>query len=71
MSQWKRVLAHMQELGGITSMTAAQLYGIISLPKRICELQERGYTIEKVTRTGENRYGELVHYKEYFLKEAV
>lgn len=63
------ILAHMQEYGSITSMEAIMQYGITRLAAIICLLRRKGIAITKVTEQGVNRYGHLVHYARYSLKE--
>ena len=41
----------------ITSLSALTLFGIISLPKRICELVADGHKVKKVRKTVEKEHG--------------
>ena len=68
-SQVKMALEYMREHGSITSLEAIQELGIMSLPKRICELDKMGYIIKKRKEMVTNRYGKRVVVKRYSLVE--
>ena len=67
-SQAKAVLAYMEEGHTITSLEALRLFGIISFPRRILDIEKmtgkapRRRRIETV-----NRYGKSVHVNEYWI----
>lgn len=65
--QCERILRHMEKVGGITSKEASDLYGIQRLASRIADLKAANYAITAIVESGENRYGEKVHWKRYFL----
>ena len=67
MTQCDRVLQYMQEQGGISSFQAFMKLGIVSLPKRICELRKLGHNIKGEYVEVRNRNDELTHYKQYTL----
>ncbi len=67
--QAKRALEYMKEHGSITSLEGILELGIISLPKRICELEKMGYLIKRNTEVVIDRYGKKTHVKRYSLIE--
>ena len=69
MTQQDRVLEYMQLRGSITSMEAFTNLGIVSLPRRICDLREQGHSIKVERVTYHNRYGEPTHYNRYQLEK--
>ena len=70
MFQHDMVLAYLKlHKGGMTSLDAMKKFGIMQMPKRIWILRQMGYHIESVSETGKNRYGEVVHYTRYVLKD--
>lgn len=68
-NQALRTLEYMREHGSITSFEADIHLGIISFPKRILELKKMGYYITSKFEKVENRFGEKVKAKRYFLIE--
>jgi hypothetical protein len=62
-------LEYMREHGSITSLEAIQELGIMSFPKRICELEQMGYLIKKRSEMVTNRYGKRVMVKRYSIIE--
>lgn len=68
-TQAKMALEYMREHGSITSLEGILELGIISLPKRICELEKMGYLIKKRSEMVTNRYGKRVAVKRYSLIE--
>ena len=69
MSQKKRVLAYMQQDGGITSAEAFQLLGCTRLSARIFELRKDGHIITERRKRITNRFGESISYSEYKLEK--
>ena len=67
--QAKMALEYMKEHGSITSLEGILELGIISLPKRICELEKMGYLIKRNTEVVVDRYGKKTHVKRYSLIE--
>ena len=45
-SQVKAIKAHLEKGHSITGMKALELFGCWCLPRRICDLKERGVAIE-------------------------
>ena len=62
-------LEYMRVHGSITSLDAMRELGIMSFPKRICELEKRGYLIKRNTEVVVDRYGKKTHVKRYSLIE--
>ncbi len=66
-TQCDRVLRHLEDYGTITTLEAITEYGILRLASRINDLKRRGIAISSEIKTGNNRYGEKVHYSVYRL----
>lgn len=58
LTQSERILRHIRDHGYITTYDAVYEYGILSLSRRICDLEEKGYAITKEQYQVTNRYGE-------------
>lgn len=69
-TQGRRVLSMLREHGSVTALDLIADCGICSPRKRISELKQNGYEITDAWEEGQNRYGEPVRYKRYFLKET-
>lgn len=67
--QAEMALKYMREHGSITSLDAMRDLGIMSFPKRICELEKMGYLIKRNTEVVIDRYGKKTHVKRYSLIE--
>ena len=67
MTQCERILQHMTDYGGISSLDAFRDLGCTRLGSRIHELRRRGYSIKSECIVEENRYGEKVRFKRYSL----
>lgn len=67
MTQIKRIMRHLQDVGEITPMEAIRDYGIMRLGARVWDLKRQGYPIETQIATGKNRYGETTHWAVYRL----
>ena len=67
MSQKQQVLNHLKQGKKISSLSAAVMYGIISLPKRISELRQEGHKIKKVTQEVQKANGTYCRIKVYSL----
>ena len=67
MSQKSKVLEHLKKGKKITSLSAAVMYGIISLPKRISELKQDGHKIKKTVQEVTKATGERCRIKVYSL----
>lgn len=69
MTQYERVLKHLQTHKGLTSMEAFERYGITRLSATIFNLRADGYDIISKTKKCKNRYGEICHFAEYILEK--
>ena len=56
-NQKEAVLYYMQEKGPIDFLVAANVLGVSQLTARIAELRREGWTFDKCTTSGKNRYG--------------
>ena len=68
-TQCDKVLAYMKQFGSITQLEALSDLGCMRLASRISDLRQQGYPIGRRMKTSKNRYGEEVHFAEYYLKE--
>jgi len=69
MTQANRVLAWLQSGNTITTLDAFRELGITRIAARIFELKEQGHAISKQTLKVTNRFDEICHVAEYFIKE--
>lgn len=51
----------------ITAMAGFDSLGIVNLSGRIAELRQRGYEIENVWKTANNRHGQQTRFVQYIL----
>lgn len=65
----ERVLQYLREQGSITSWRAISEFGITRLSSTIHRLRKSGYPIETEMITGKNRYGDMITYAKYSLRE--
>lgn len=65
MNQYERIRKYMDDFGSITPMDAFLDLGITKLATRIGEMIRDGEKISKQPETGENRYGDRIHYMRY------
>lgn len=68
-SQNKRILKHLTEIGPITQAQATELYGVERLGARIFDLRHY-YNADIIMKkeTGKNRFGDLCCFGKYYLK---
>ena len=64
-SQEQRVLAYMEEHGGITQKEAMEELGVMRLASRISGLKRKKYNITGQMVEVENRWGEKCRVKKY------
>lgn len=69
MTQAQRVLQYIREFGSISTWESFRDLGVTRLSARIFDLKKQGYEFETKMETNKNRYGEIVSYKRYWLKE--
>ena len=67
--QYIKTLEYLHHVGPLTSLKALDELGIISFPKRICQLKQQGIKIDDEFVSVTNRYGELITVKQYSLNE--
>ena len=58
-NQNEAILAHIRRHGEIDFLSAANFVGVSQLTARISELRRKGWTFEKKTVTGKNRFGHV------------
>lgn len=68
-TQCDLIIDHIKKYGKISSKEAVDLYGIMRLPSRICDLKNQGYLFKKETALGIDRRGNKTHWTEYSLME--
>lgn len=66
----QRLLNYLEEFGGITSIDAIRNLGDTRLSATIFNLRKKGFDIWDIRKEMQNRYGETVNFKYYYLKEA-
>lgn len=69
MTQKERIIDYINKFGSITSWQAYQDLGIMQLGARIDQLQKEGYVFKTEWEHKENRYGEPVSFKRYYLEK--
>lgn len=67
-NQNKLLLDYMRNHGHITAAVAMRELGVARLASRIHELRNSGYAIGDYFQEANNRYGDKVRYKVYFLR---
>lgn len=65
--QGKRVYAFMRERGPITDGDARAACGVSRLSAIILQLKKEGVEIKAEWIEGKNRFGEITHFKRYWL----
>ena len=70
-SQNKKVLEHLKKYGSITTLAAYDQYRITRLSARIWDLRNKGYPIDTVYYTVNDRNGDTVRFGRYFLKDEL
>ena len=68
-TQCDKVLEYMKTFGSITQLEALADIGCMRLASRISDLRQQGIAIGRRMKTSKNRYGDDVHFAEYFLIE--
>lgn len=67
-TQAERVLDFIKQNGSISSAEAFTELSIMDLPKRICELKDKGCAFSIKTVSGKNKFGAKTHWNVYRLK---
>ena len=70
MTQSERIVRHLREYGGITSLEAMRDYGVMRLASRVSDLKKAGVPIYSEIVKGRNRYGEMTTFARYTLDEG-
>ena len=70
-TQKERIIDYIRQFGSITSWEAYQDLGIMQLGARIDGLEKDGYVFRKEWEEKENRFGEPVSFKRYYLADMV
>lgn len=65
--QVDRIFDYMAEHHGITAIEAQNELGVARLASRIADMKNIGIEIQSEMVSGENRYGQRVHFKRYYL----
>lgn len=68
LTQYDRVLEHLQKNGKLSQKQAIKLYGAYRLSAIIYMLRKDGYRITTNFKSGKNRYGDIVSWAEYKLE---
>jgi len=65
-TQCQKIVAFVQEYGGITSRDAYKHLGVTQLGSRIFEMEHKGYTVDRERITVKDREGDPVSVVRYF-----
>ena len=68
LTQYDRVLDHLQRNGKLSQKQAIRLFGAYRLSAIIYRLRKDGYNISSTFKTGKNRFGDTVSWAEYKLE---
>ena len=68
-TQYDRVLQHLKVKNKITSWESIMEYGVTRLSAVIYMLRKDGYNISSEFKSAKNRYGDMVSFVEYTLKD--
>lgn len=67
MTQCEKIRRHLEQFHSITPHEALREYGCMRLAARIADLKKAGMPIESRVIHDVNRFGERVHYSEYYV----
>ena len=68
LTQYDRVLDHLQRNGKLSQKQAIRLFGAYRLSAIIYRLRKDGYNISSTFKSGKNRFGNSVCWAEYKLE---
>ena len=68
LTQYDRVLDHLQRNGKLSQKQAIRLFGAYRLSAIIHRLRKDGYNISSTFKSGKNRFGDAVSWAEYKLE---
>lgn len=69
MTQCEKILDYIRLNGSITPLDALREFGCMRLASRINDLKKQGYNITSKIESNKNRYGDIVRYARYTIKE--
>ena len=69
-TQRGKILAYCAEHGSITIREAFERLNINSPSKRISEMRQAGYDVQSIDEVRENKSGETVRFKRYFITKG-
>lgn len=69
LTQYDRILQHLKIKNKITSWESITEYGVTRLSAVIYMLRQDGYNITSEFKSAKNRYGDVVSFVEYTLKD--
>ena len=70
-TQENMLLRYIEEHGGITNLEALRELGIMQCPARIWGLKRRGINIKTEWITVQNRFGDYIKVKKYFIEKEI
>lgn len=70
-TQRERIVEYIRRFGSISNWEAYEDLGITQLGARIDQLKKEGYEFKTEWESKENRYGERVMFKRYYLVDMV
>jgi hypothetical protein len=68
LTQYDRVLDHLQRNGKLSQKQAIRLFGAYRLSDIIYRMRRDGYNISTTFKSGKNRFGDTVSWAEYKLE---
>ena len=68
LTQYDRVLDHLQKNGKLSQKQAIRLFGAYRLSDIIYRMRKDGYNISTNYKSGKNRFGDTVSWAEYKLE---
>jgi hypothetical protein len=68
LTQYDRVLDHLQRNGKLSQKQAIRLFGAYRLSDIIYRMRRDGYNISTTFKSGKNRFGDSVSWAEYKLE---
>ena len=70
MTQCEKIIDYIRVNGSITPLDALREFGCMRLASRITDLKQQGYDIGRTMENSKNKYGDIVRYARYTLKEV-
>lgn len=68
LTQYDRVLDHLQRNGKLSQKQAIRLFGAYRLSHIIYKMRKEGYRVLTTYKSGKNRFGDIVNWAEYKLE---